>query len=62
MMSDSATAVILYAGVDAAEPHHKQVDSVHNRPDQKGTHRLSKAGIGFLLVGEGVEGVCSPVE
>lgn len=57
MMSDCP-----YVDDDAVEPLHKEVDSARTHPDQKGMHRLSKAGIGFLLVVGVEEGGCNPVE
>jgi hypothetical protein len=51
-----------YVDDDAVEPLHKEVDSARTHPDQKGMHRLSKAGIGFLLVVGVEEGGCNPVE
>jgi hypothetical protein len=61
-MSDSAIPDCPYVDVDAVEQLHKEVGSAHSHPGQKGMHHPSKAGIGFLLVVEVVEGVCNPVE
>lgn len=62
VMSDFPVLDCPYVDADAVELLRKEVDSAHNLPDQKGMHHLSKAGIEFLLVVEGAEGVCSLVE
>lgn len=62
VMSDFLTLDCLYVDVDEVERLRKEVDSARTHPVQKGMHRLSKAGIGFLLVVAAGEEVYSLVE